>query len=75
MSHIIKLSIDNVKRLKAVDITPNGDGLVVIGGKNDQGKSSVLDSILYVLGGAASQPRTIASTGRSTSSTPRRRAG
>jgi hypothetical protein len=56
MSHIIKLSIDNVKRLKAVDITPNGDGLVVIGGKNDQGKSSVLDSILYVLGGAKVLP-------------------
>lgn len=50
MSKIIKLTSENVKRLSAVEITPTGN-VVVIGGKNEQGKSSVLDSIEYALGG------------------------
>jgi DNA repair exonuclease SbcCD ATPase subunit len=49
-SKIIKLTSQNVKRLSAVEITPGGS-LVVIGGKNGAGKSSVLDSIQYALGG------------------------
>lgn len=52
MSKIIKLTSENVKRLKAVEITPEGN-LVIIGGRNAQGKTSVLDSILYALGGKA----------------------
>lgn len=47
---IIKLQAENVKRLKAVEITPNDD-MVIISGKNGQGKSSVLDSIWFALGG------------------------
>lgn len=47
---IISLTSENVKRLKAVTITPTGD-LVVIGGNNSQGKSSLLDSIAMALGG------------------------
>lgn len=47
---IISLKAENVKKLKAVEITPK-DNTVVITGKNGQGKSSVLDSILYALGG------------------------
>jgi DNA repair exonuclease SbcCD ATPase subunit len=47
---IIKLTAENVKRLKAVEITPDGD-VVVIAGRNGQGKSSVLDSIWYALEG------------------------
>lgn len=47
---IINLKAENVKKIKAVDITPS-DNTVVITGKNGQGKSSVLDSILYALGG------------------------
>lgn len=43
---IIELKIDNIKRLKAVQIVPKGN-TVVISGKNDQGKTSVLDSIEY----------------------------
>lgn len=50
MSKIISLSSENVKRLHAVEITPKGN-VVVIGGRNGQGKSSVLDSIQYALGG------------------------
>jgi len=52
---IIKLESENVKRLKAVEISPSG-ALVVIGGKNAQGKTSVLDSIEYALAGTSSIP-------------------
>lgn len=47
---IVKLEAANVKRLVAVEIAPDGN-LIVIGGKNGAGKSSVLDSIAYALGG------------------------
>jgi predicted nucleic acid-binding Zn-ribbon protein len=47
---IIQLTASNVKRLKAIDITPEGD-IVEIAGRNDQGKTSVLDSIWWALGG------------------------
>ncbi|WP_027371198.1 AAA family ATPase [Desulfovermiculus halophilus] len=48
--HIVKLESENIKRLKAVSITPQGN-MITIGGQNAQGKSSVLDSIAYALGG------------------------
>lgn len=47
---IIKLKSENIKKLVAVEITPTGD-LVRITGANGQGKSSVLDSILWALAG------------------------
>lgn len=47
---IIELRAENVKRLKAVQIEPDGT-LQVIGGRNAQGKSSVLDAIWLALGG------------------------
>lgn len=50
MTRIIKLEATNFKRLKAVEITPTGD-LVVISGRNGQGKTSVLDAITAALGG------------------------
>jgi DNA repair exonuclease SbcCD ATPase subunit len=53
---IIELRSQNVKRLKAVEIRPNGQGLVIVGGMNGQGKSSVLDSIWYALGGKGALP-------------------
>ncbi len=52
---IIKLESENVKRLYAVEIKPDGN-LIVIGGKNAQGKSSVLDSIEMALKGTSSVP-------------------
>jgi DNA repair exonuclease SbcCD ATPase subunit len=52
---IIKLEAENIKRLRAVEISPDGS-LIIIGGKNAQGKSSVLDSIEYALAGASSIP-------------------
>ena len=45
---IINLKINNFKGIKAVDITPTDD-TVIISGKNGAGKSSVLDSIFYAL--------------------------
>lgn len=49
---IVQLTAANVKKLVAVDITPEGD-VVIIGGDNAQGKTSVLDSIWLALGGAS----------------------
>ena len=56
MSKIVSLSAENVKRISAVHIVPGDDGMVLIGGRNAQGKSSVLDSIMYALGGANAIP-------------------
>lgn len=53
---INKLEIENVKRVKAVKIEPTANGLTVIGGKNNQGKTSVLDSIAWALGGDRYKP-------------------
>lgn len=53
---IVKLKSENVKRLEAVLIEPDDSGLVVIGGKNGAGKSSVLDSIMYAIGGGKAIP-------------------
>ena len=53
---INRLEIENVKRIHAVMIEPSKDGLTIIGGKNRQGKSSVLDSIAWTLGGNKYRP-------------------
>ncbi|MEV5001986.1 AAA family ATPase [Nocardioides sp. LML1-1-1.1] len=58
---IIKLTAENVKRLKAVEITPDGT-MQVISGRNAQGKTSVLDAMWLALGGgtaARTTPRPI----------------
>lgn len=47
---VLNLKAENFKRLKAIDITPDGD-VVFVGGKNAQGKTSVLDAIWAALGG------------------------
>ena len=52
---IISLKAENIKKLRAVEITPDGN-TVVISGRNGQGKTSVLDSIwLALAGGEASK--------------------
>lgn len=53
---INKLEIENVKRVKAVKIEPTPNGLTVIGGRNNQGKTSVLDAIAWALGGENYRP-------------------
>jgi len=52
---IVKLIAENVKKLKAVEIAPDGS-LIVIGGKNAAGKSSVLDAILAAFAGKKELP-------------------
>lgn len=54
---IIELHAENVKRLRAVNITPD-EHVQVITGKNAQGKSSVLDAIWLALGGGAASKAT-----------------
>lgn len=48
--HIVGFQAENVKRLKAIRINPEGN-IVEISGENGMGKSSILDSIAYALGG------------------------
>lgn len=53
---INQLEIENVKRIKAVQLEPCENGLTVIGGNNNQGKTSVLDTIAWALGGDRYKP-------------------
>lgn len=48
--------LENVKRIKAVSLEPTQNGLTVIGGRNNQGKTSVLDAIAWALGGDKFRP-------------------
>ena len=48
---IVTLTAENIKRIVAVEITPDGN-MVQITGRNGEGKTSVLDSIWWALGGA-----------------------
>lgn len=53
---INSLELENVKKIKAVRLTPTQNGLTVIGGRNGQGKTSVLDAIAWALGGDRFRP-------------------
>lgn len=53
---INSLEIEGVKRVKAVALSPAENGLTIIGGRNGQGKTSVLDAIAWALGGAKFKP-------------------
>ncbi|MDR2486502.1 MAG: AAA family ATPase [Clostridiales Family XIII bacterium] len=53
---ITRLEIENVKRVKAVALEPAASGLTVVGGRNGQGKTSVLDAIAWALGGEKYRP-------------------
>lgn len=53
---INSLELENIKRIKAVKLQPTENGLTVVGGKNAQGKTSVLDAIAWALGGNSFKP-------------------
>ena len=53
---INSLELENVKRIKAVKVEPTQNGLTTIGGRNNQGKTSVLDAIAWTLGGNKFKP-------------------
>ena len=56
MVKIRSLELENVKRVKAVTLMPESNGLTIIGGDNRQGKTSVLDAICFALGGEKYRP-------------------
>lgn len=53
---INRLELENVKRVKAVIMEPTQNGLTIVGGRNNQGKTSVLDAIAWGLGGDKYRP-------------------
>ncbi len=53
---ITALEAENVKRIKAVALTPSPTGLSLVGGNNNQGKTSVLDALAWALGGDRFRP-------------------
>ena len=57
------LEVENTKRIKAVQLEPNKNGLTVIGGNNGEGKTSVLDAICWALGGESYRPKKAAREG------------
>lgn len=57
------LEVENVKRVKAVAITPQENGLTILGGNNGQGKTSVLDAICWAVGGNKFKPTNAARDG------------
>lgn len=56
MVKINVIKLENVKRIKAVRMEPSPNGLTIIGGRNGQGKTSVLDAIAWALGGDRFRP-------------------
>lgn len=54
--HIIEMRVENIKRIKFAHIRPKGN-VVIVAGKNGQGKSSVLDAIAWALTGTSTVPR------------------
>ena len=53
---IIALEVENVKRVRRVDMSLEPTGLTTIGGGNAQGKTSLLDAIKWTLGGDRYKP-------------------
>lgn len=53
---IIKLTVSNVKRIRVVEITPDGKS-IIIGGKNGAGKTSLIDAIAATFGGKKLCPK------------------
>ncbi len=45
MAKIVRLKTDNVMRIRVAEVTPDGS-LVVIGGENEQGKTSLMDGVV-----------------------------
>lgn len=54
---IVTFEAENVKRVKCVQMAPSANGLTIIGGKNKNGKTSILDAITYALGGEKCRPK------------------
>ena len=55
MTHLVRLEVSNIKRIKFALVKPDGT-TVVVGGQNAAGKSSLIDSIRMLYGGKAESP-------------------
>lgn len=53
---VVRLDVDSFKRLRAAHVTPTPHGLVLVRGRNDQGKSSLLEAMQAALLGKAAAP-------------------
>ena len=53
---VVSLEVENVKRVKRVDMQLAATGLTIVGGSNAQGKTSLLDAIRWTLGGDRYRP-------------------
>lgn len=53
---IISLQVSNVKKIKAIRVETNGNPMVIVGGENEAGKSSLLDSIVMAFAGKRAIP-------------------
>lgn len=53
---ILSLTVENIKRVSAVHIDTQVSPVIVLAGQNEQGKSSVIDSIQMALGGEKTIP-------------------
>jgi DNA repair exonuclease SbcCD ATPase subunit len=53
---ILDCTLKNVGRLKAFRCQPKPSGLTVLGGRNRQGKTTVLDALAWALGGDKYRP-------------------
>ena len=53
---VTEFKIENVKKVRTVELDCTGESLTIIGGKNAQGKTSVLDAIVFALGGNKFKP-------------------
>lgn len=60
---ITSLQAENIKRIRAIQLTPAPSGLTILGGGNNQGKTSVLDAIAWALGGDRFRPHAAARFG------------
>lgn len=52
---IVRLQVENVMRIKAAEVKPDGN-VIVVGGKNGTGKTSLMQSIAMAMGGKDEVP-------------------
>lgn len=53
---VVRLDVDSFQRIRAAHVTPSPVGLVPVRGRNRQGKSSLIGSMLVALGGKRETP-------------------
>ena len=53
---VLCAELEDVKRIRMVNVTPTANGLTIIGGRNNQGKTSVINSLMWGLGGDKYRP-------------------